>query len=209
MVMPSGAFHSSQTLLNAPQARCARGQSRRECWGDSGVPALQVLQVGEIPITCSQVPIGRPWLRVNQIKVPTFLGRALCQILATTWGVVEFLKLRLLMNVMIPGECDGPFAFLYPLLAVYPKKGASPRGCVSLQCHSLGSQGRFSMKPDFKNPVGCVSLAGRGRISVDFEGSSMSFLKKNSDWGVVVEEEGVFLVARGPELSASRNSSEF
>jgi len=43
-----------------------------------------VLQVGGIPITYSQVPVGRPWLRVSQIRVPTFLGRALCQILATT-----------------------------------------------------------------------------------------------------------------------------
>ncbi len=61
----------------------------------------------------------------------------------------------------------------------------------------------------FKNPVGCVSLAGGGKISGDFEGSSVSFLRKNFNRGVVVEEEGVFLVARGPKLSANRNSSEF
>ncbi len=59
-VTSSGAFHSSHTLLKAPQARCAGGQSSRQCWGDSGAPELQVLQVGEIPITCSQVPVGRP-----------------------------------------------------------------------------------------------------------------------------------------------------
>jgi hypothetical protein len=65
--------------------------------------------------------------------VPTFLGRELCQILATTWEVEEFLRLRLRlsMNVMIPGECEELFTFSYPLLAVYPKKGASPRGCTS------------------------------------------------------------------------------
>jgi hypothetical protein len=61
----------------------------------------------------------------------------------------------------------------------------------------------------FKNPVGCVSLVGGGRIFGDFEGSSVSFLRKNFDRGMVVEEEGMFLVARGLELSASRNSSEF
>ncbi len=61
----------------------------------------------------------------------------------------------------------------------------------------------------FKNPVGCVSLASGGRISGDFEGSFVSFLRKNSDRGVVVKEEGVFLVACGSELSASRNFSEF
>jgi hypothetical protein len=61
----------------------------------------------------------------------------------------------------------------------------------------------------FKNLVGCVSLAGGWRISGDFEGSSVSFLRKNSDRGVVVEEEGMFLVACGSELSTSRNLSEF
>ncbi len=61
----------------------------------------------------------------------------------------------------------------------------------------------------FKNPIGCVFLAGGRRISGNFEGSSVSFLRKNSDRGVVVEEEGVFLVARGLELSVSKNSFEF
>jgi hypothetical protein len=61
----SGAFHSSHTRLKAAQARWAGGQSRRQCWGDSVVPVSQVLQVGEIPITCSHVPVGRPWLRVS------------------------------------------------------------------------------------------------------------------------------------------------
>jgi hypothetical protein len=69
--------------------------------------------------------------------------------------------------------------------------------------------GEIFDEAEFKDPVGCVSLAGGGRISGNFEGSSMSFLGKNSDRGVVVEEEGVFLVARGLELSVSRNSSEF
>jgi hypothetical protein len=54
------------------------------------------------------------------------------------------------MNVMIPGEREELFAFLYPLLAMYPKKGASPKGCTSFQCHSPGSQGRFLMMPDSK-----------------------------------------------------------
>ncbi len=58
--------------------------------------------------------------------MPTFLGRELCQILATIWEIEEFLRLRLSMNVMIPGEREELFTFLYPLLAVYPKKGALP-----------------------------------------------------------------------------------
>ncbi len=62
-----------------------RGRAVQEAMlGDSVVLVSHVLQVGGIPITCSQVPVGRPWLRVSQIRVPTFLGRALCQILATT-----------------------------------------------------------------------------------------------------------------------------
>jgi hypothetical protein len=64
--------------------------------------------------------------------------------------IEEFLRLRLWMNVMIPGEREELFTFLYPLLAVYPKKGASPRGCTSFLCHSPGSQGRFLMMPDSK-----------------------------------------------------------
>jgi hypothetical protein len=47
-------------------------------------PNIASVAGGRDPHHCSQVPIGRPWLRVNQIRVPTFLGRALCQILATT-----------------------------------------------------------------------------------------------------------------------------
>jgi hypothetical protein len=70
-------------------------------------------------------------LRVSQIRVPTFLGRELCQILVITWEIEEFMRLRLSMNVMIPEECEELFMFLYPLLAVYPKKGASPSGCTS------------------------------------------------------------------------------
>ncbi len=52
-------------------------------------------------------------------------------------------------------------------------------------------------------------MAGGGRIFGDFEGSSMSFLRQNSDRGVIVGEEGVFLVVHGPDLSTSIDSSEF
>jgi hypothetical protein len=52
----------------------------------------------------SQDPTGRPWLRVSHMRVPTFLGRELCQILAMASLVVVFLKLRPLMKVII---CEG------------------------------------------------------------------------------------------------------
>ncbi len=61
----------------------------------------------------------------------------------------------------------------------------------------------------FKNPEGSVFLVGGGRVSGDFEGGSVSFLGENSDRGEVEVKKGVNLVARGLELAASRNSSEF
>jgi hypothetical protein len=60
----------------------------------------------------SHVPTKRPWLRVNQISVPTFLGRALCQILAITYGVVEFWRLSLWIKVRMFGVCAALLAFL-------------------------------------------------------------------------------------------------
>jgi hypothetical protein len=41
-------------------------------------------------------------------------------------------------------------AFLYPLFAVYLKKGASPRGGGACQCQSPGSQGRSWINLDYK-----------------------------------------------------------
>jgi hypothetical protein len=76
------------------------------------------------------------------VSVSTFFGQALCQILAITWVVVEFLKLSPWMKESILGVRPVLKAFLYPLFAIYPKKGASPRGGVGFQCHSPGSQGR-------------------------------------------------------------------
>jgi hypothetical protein len=60
----------------------------------------------------SQVPIGRPWLKINQISLPTFLGRALCQILAITCGVVEFRRLSPWIKVRMFGVCVVLLAFL-------------------------------------------------------------------------------------------------
>ncbi|CAM6061057.1 unnamed protein product [Sphagnum tenellum] len=49
---------------NHPSA--LRGRAVQEVMlGDSRVPVSHVLQVGGIPITCSQVPVGRPWLKVS------------------------------------------------------------------------------------------------------------------------------------------------
>jgi len=74
-------------LPDSPESHpgALRGRAVQEAMlGDLGVLVSHVLHVGGISITCSQVLVGRPWLRVSQIRVPTFLGRALCQILATT-----------------------------------------------------------------------------------------------------------------------------
>ncbi len=80
----SGVFHFFQIFLQAFQASCAMGHSSRQCREDSSVLQSQILHWGEIPISCGHVPTGRPWLKVSQMRVPTFLGRALCQILAIT-----------------------------------------------------------------------------------------------------------------------------
>jgi hypothetical protein len=53
------------------------------------------------PIVWSQVPTGRPLLRMSQMSVPTFRGRALCQILAVNWVVVELRRLRVLRKVVM------------------------------------------------------------------------------------------------------------
>jgi hypothetical protein len=58
-------------------------------------PSVQTLHVGRIPIHCSQVPTGRPRFKVSHMRVPTFQGRALCQILAITCMTVEFCKFKL------------------------------------------------------------------------------------------------------------------
>ena len=42
------------------------------------------LALGEDPLHCSHVPTGRPRFKVSHMRVPTFRGRALCQILAIT-----------------------------------------------------------------------------------------------------------------------------
>jgi hypothetical protein len=50
--------------------------------------------LGGSPMTCNQVPTRSPLLRVSQMRVPTFVGRALCQILAMTWAGMEFWRLN-------------------------------------------------------------------------------------------------------------------
>lgn len=55
---------------------------------------------------------------------------------------VNHLKSGGVVEAEIIDECDdsrgvrGPLTFMYPLLAVFPKKGTSPSGYVSFQCHS-------------------------------------------------------------------------
>ncbi len=44
---------------------------------------------GGDPHELQHVLTGRPWLRVNQMSVPTFHGRELCQILVMTCEIVE------------------------------------------------------------------------------------------------------------------------
>ncbi len=56
---------------------------------------MQTLHVGRIPMDCSHVPIERPQFKVNHMKVSTFRGRALCQILAITCVTVEFCRFNL------------------------------------------------------------------------------------------------------------------
>jgi hypothetical protein len=51
---------------------------------------MQTLHVGRIPMHCSQVPTGKPRFRVSHMKVPTFRGQELCQILAITCMTMEF-----------------------------------------------------------------------------------------------------------------------
>ncbi len=62
------------------------------------------------------------------MRVPTFLGRELCHILAVTCDVVELLRLSPCMKVFMAGVCVDDWAFMYPLFAVYPKNGKSPSG---------------------------------------------------------------------------------
>jgi hypothetical protein len=81
------------------------------------------------------------------MRVPTFLGRELCHILAVTCDVVELLRLSPCMKVFMAGVCVDDWAFLYPLFAVYPKNGESPNGGVACQCHSLGSHGSSWINP--------------------------------------------------------------
>jgi hypothetical protein len=88
-----GRLPSFQTFRYASHARWAIAQSSKQCRGDSSDPASQILHWGGSPMTYNHVPTGRPLLRVSQMRVPTFLGRALCQILAMTWAGVEFWKL--------------------------------------------------------------------------------------------------------------------
>jgi hypothetical protein len=44
---------------------------------------------------------------MSQMRVLTFLGRALCHILAMACEVVVFQRLRPWMNVIMCGVCDG------------------------------------------------------------------------------------------------------
>jgi hypothetical protein len=46
-------------------------------------------------------------LRVIQMRVPTFLRRELCQILAITYGVVELRRLSPCIKVCMLGVCFG------------------------------------------------------------------------------------------------------
>jgi hypothetical protein len=45
--------------------------------------------VGKIPMHCSQVSTRRPRFRVSHMRVSTFWGQELCQILAITCVMVE------------------------------------------------------------------------------------------------------------------------
>jgi hypothetical protein len=56
---------------------------------------MQTLHVGKIPMHYGHVPTERPWFKVSHMRVPTFQGRALCQILAITCVTVEFCMFNL------------------------------------------------------------------------------------------------------------------
>jgi len=62
----------------------------------------QTLQTGEIPIHWSQVPTGRPRLRVSQIKVPTLRGWELCHILVIICEMEEFWRFNCWMKEWMP-----------------------------------------------------------------------------------------------------------
>jgi hypothetical protein len=67
----------------------------KQCCGISIKPIWSTWQIGLIPICWSQKPIKNLLLKINQIKVPTFLGLALCQNLArliTKWWSISFLE---------------------------------------------------------------------------------------------------------------------
>jgi hypothetical protein len=51
---------------------------------------MQTLHVGRIPMNCSQVPTGRSWFMVSHMRMSTFRGWELCQILAITCMTMEF-----------------------------------------------------------------------------------------------------------------------
>jgi hypothetical protein len=51
---------------------------------------MQTFHVGRIPMHYNQVPTERPQFRVSHMRVLTFQGQELCQILAITYVTVEF-----------------------------------------------------------------------------------------------------------------------
>jgi len=66
-----------------PCALCGRAVQEAMLGGLRG-PGVACVAGGRDSHHLQPGPVGRPWLRVSQIRVPTFLGRVLCQILATT-----------------------------------------------------------------------------------------------------------------------------
>ncbi len=55
----------------------------------------------------SQKSTGRPWLKVSQMRVLTFLGRALCHILAMVCGIEVLRRLRPWMKEIMCGVREG------------------------------------------------------------------------------------------------------
>ncbi len=71
----------------------------------------QTLQVGGMPISCSQVPTRSLLLSVNHMIMPTFHGHVLCQSLAIIWAIVVFLRWRSWMKSVME-EVDDVFRML-------------------------------------------------------------------------------------------------
>jgi len=67
----------------------------------------QTLLEGEIPIHWSQVPMGRPRLRVSQIRVPTLRGRELCHILVIICETEELWRFNCWMKEWMSGVWVG------------------------------------------------------------------------------------------------------